>query len=206
MRRGSSDHDPCENNNRVLSFFRWERRYQKYSNKNSAQQNLFLLPQPRSPYTRETMYKPWCVCVCVCMYTQLSLPSPWILIKPAGRRLGEEEEEEGGGGRRRSSRQQQRQPATAASDVCERYRYLVEGICVELAYNRRADLLIRNPAYTCPESCILCANTIFSGRLLSLSAPVGPYRWYARILRSSKFLHLGRGEGRQAGKSSRQAD
>lgn len=145
----------------------------------------------------------------VCMYTQLSLPSPWILIKPAGRRLGEEKEEkeeEGGGGRRRSSRQQQRQPATAASDVCERYRYLVEGICVELAYNRRADLLIRNPAYTCPESCILCANTIFSGRLLSLSAPVGPYRWYARILRSSKFLHLGRGEGRQAGKSSRQAD
>lgn len=31
------------------------------------------------------------------MYTQLSLPSPWILIKPAGRRLGEEEKEKGGG-------------------------------------------------------------------------------------------------------------
>lgn len=110
----------------------------------------------------------------VCIYS--CLPPLWILIKPAGRRLGEE----GEGRRRRSSRQQQRQPATAASDVCERYRYLVEGICVELAYNRRADLLIRNPAYTCPESCILCANTIFSGRLLSLSAPVGPFRWYAR--------------------------
>lgn len=37
--------------------------------------------------------------------------------------------------------------ATAGSaDICERYRYLREGICVELAYNRRADLLIRNPA------------------------------------------------------------
>lgn len=34
----------------------------------------------------------------VCMYTQLSLPSPWILIKPAGRRLGEEEKEGGGEG------------------------------------------------------------------------------------------------------------
>lgn len=113
----------------------------------------------------------------MCVYTVVFLLCGYWLSQP-----GEDSARRGRGRgkRRRSSRQQQRQPATAASDVCERYRYLVEGICVELAYNRRADLLIRNPAYTCPESCILCANTIFSGRLLSLSAPVGPFRWYAR--------------------------
>lgn len=49
----------------------------------------------------------------VCMYTQLSLPSPWILIKPAGRRLGEEEEEEGGGGRR--GEEKVLSPATTAA-------------------------------------------------------------------------------------------
>lgn len=47
------------------------------------------------------------------MYTQLSLPSPWILIKPAGRRLGEEEEEEGGGGRR--GEEKVLSPATTAA-------------------------------------------------------------------------------------------
>lgn len=76
------------------------------------------------------------------------------------------------------------------ADVCERYRYLRERICVELAYNRRADLcsargLIGEKApareYIARARCgaeralhvsaavySSCANTIFSG-CLSLS-------------------------------------
>ena len=73
--------------------------------------------------------------------------------------------------------QQQRQPATAGSDVCERYRYLREGICVELAYNRRADLLIRNPAAPLTR----VPRTVFSARtqyLVAVSSawPSPPFR------------------------------
>lgn len=74
--------------------------------------------------------------------------SSWVLIKLTGdcgrskaRRAARRRPVQ-----QQQQQQQQRQPATAGSDVCERYRYLREGICVELAYNRRADLLIRNPA------------------------------------------------------------
>lgn len=97
---------------------------------------------------------------------------PWILIKPGGPRavpgVEEKQEKQEKQQQQQQHRQQQQQQrrqrqaraeavtatATAATagatavlaDVCERYRYLREGICVELAYNRRADLLMRNPA------------------------------------------------------------
>lgn len=67
--------------------------------------------------------------------------------------------------------QQQRQPATAGSDVCERYRYLREGICVELAYNRRADLLIRNPAVLLTR----VPRAVFSARTQYLVAVSSPW-------------------------------